>query len=196
MCANFLPAINTGQNNMGAAATGMSGVRTGQSFVKTTKAGGLGLVASARPKRSGSIVDLMSARDMVREFTKRGSNDDFGIDGYVIPKVEGTPRKKQPGGFIPKNKMPGPIESECRFRRNYPGTGSYTLPYDKTWTEQAGKKIAHTDFTKAPRRMMAQEIAENSQKPEKSSPSPQHYGSNKDYLLPKVGRGGYSLLQA
>ena len=78
---------------------------------------------TSRPKRSSSIVDLMSARDMVREFTRAGSTDDFGISGYVMPKNEATPKKKQPGGFIPKNKMPGPIESEMRFRRNYPGAG-------------------------------------------------------------------------
>ena len=195
--SHFLPAINQeGGRNMQQGMTGMTGVRTGQSFMKTPKAGGLGAFNTSRPKRSSSIVDLMSARDMVREFTKKGSTDEFGIEGYVLPKGESSPKKKLAGGFIPKNKMPGPIESEMRFRRNYPGPCQYTLPQDKTWTEQAGKSLVHADFTKAPRRMMAQEIAENSLRPEKSSPSPQAYSVNKDYMLPKVGKGGYSLLQA
>ena len=44
----------------------MTGVRTGQSFMKTPKAGGaLGAFNTSRPKRSSSIVDLMSARDML-----------------------------------------------------------------------------------------------------------------------------------
>mmetsp|Transcript_6091 Transcript_6091/g.8191 ORF Transcript_6091/g.8191 Transcript_6091/m.8191 type:complete len:131 (+) Transcript_6091:422-814(+) len=82
------------------------------------------------------------------------------------------------------------------FRKNYPGAGQYTLPQDKTWTEQGGKKAAHADFTKAPRRMMAQLIADNATKPEKSTPSPQAYLVNKDKFLPSVGKGGASLLQA
>jgi len=50
----------------------------------------------------------MSARDMVREFTRKGSSDNFGIEGYTLPKAD-SPRKKVQHGYIPKNKMPGPI---------------------------------------------------------------------------------------
>jgi len=60
------------------------------------------------PIRSASIVDMMSARDMVREFTRKGSSDNFGIEGYTLPKAD-SPRKKVQHGYIPKNKMPGPI---------------------------------------------------------------------------------------
>ena len=91
-------------------ATGMSHVRSGLNFGK----------ASAIPKRSSSIVDLMSAKDMVREFDRRGSNDGFGIEGYYLPKND-SPTKKSAHGYIPRNKMPGPIQAEMKFRKDYPG---------------------------------------------------------------------------
>ena len=110
-----------------AGATGMSNVRSGLNFAKARH-------VSAAPKRSSSIIDLMSAKDMVREFDRRGSNDGFGIEGYYMPKND-SPTKKQPHGYIPKNKMPGPIQAEMKFRKDYPGVVQYALPIEKDWSE-------------------------------------------------------------
>ena len=134
---------------------------------------------------------------MISAFQNKGVSDDcFGIDGYAIPTVEASPKKKHAYGCFNRSKAPGPIESEMKYRRNYPGAGAYHLTQEKTWTEQAGKKGAHADFTRAPRRMMAQQFAENANKPERSTPSPQAYNINLEKYLPAVGKGGASLLQA
>ena len=83
------------------------------------------------PIRSASITSLLTPKEMVEQFTRRGSQD-FGIEGYQAVK-HGPPRKKSLNGMIPKNKTPGLIESETRYRRNFPGAGAYTLKHDKTW---------------------------------------------------------------
>lgn len=98
--ANFLPAINTGFNSGSGqgtgmpGATGMSAVRTGLSFGgKTPKHVPTPPAIGISPIRSSSIVNLMSARDMVREFDRRGSNDTYGIEGYYVAKND-SPSKK------------------------------------------------------------------------------------------------------
>ena len=83
------------------------------------------------PIRSASITTLLSPKEMVKQFSRKGSQD-FGIEGYQAVK-HGPDRKKSLNGMIPKNKTPGLIESEARYRRNFPGAGAYTLKHDKTW---------------------------------------------------------------
>ena len=87
------------------------------------------------PLRPASITEVMSPKEMVQAFTRKGSMDDFGIDGYVIPKVD-SPKKKTQHGYINKHKGLGPIQSEMKFRQDYPGAASYELPIEKTWSEQ------------------------------------------------------------
>ena len=130
---------------------------------------------------------------MVNAFTKRGSQD-FGIDGYNMP-VSGSP-KKTSSGVIPKNKSPGPIEAEAKYRKQFPGSGAYTLREDKTWADQLTKSESRPNLGKAPRMMMADLVALNNSKPEKSTPSPNDYKVYKEKFLPSLGKGGGSLLSA
>lgn len=74
---------------------------------------------------------------MVKEFTGKGATD-FGIEGYNMPK-QGSPTKHA-RATINKNKTPGPIEAEAKYRRNFPGAGAYTLPHDLPWNEQFAAK--------------------------------------------------------
>ena len=99
-------------------------------------------------------------------------------------------------GVIPKNKTPGPIESEARYRKQFPGAGSYSLKHDKPWNEQVEARHAHPNMSKQPRITMAGELARNAGIPEKSTPSPNDYTFDKLKILPNLGRGGAALLQA
>ena len=81
------------------------------------------------PLRPASIIEVLSPREMVREFTKRGATDDFGIEGYNIPKGD-SPKKKTLHGYINRHKGLGPIQSEMKFRKDYPGAASYDLPIE------------------------------------------------------------------
>ena len=78
--ASFLPAIvNTMPNNHGN--TGMTGVRTGESFIKSRRNTGMFQAQTGRasPMRAKSIVALLSPREMVKQFSNRGADDNFGI---------------------------------------------------------------------------------------------------------------------
>ena len=55
-----------------------------------------------------------------------------------MPK-SGSPKSIKVNGVIAKNKTPGPIEAEAKFRKNYPAADSYELPYDKPWTDRMSK---------------------------------------------------------
>ena len=147
------------------------------------------------PIRSQSITALLSPKEMIREFSKRGSNDEFGIEGYYMPK-SGSPKSIKVNGVIAKNKSPGPIEAEAKFRKAYPAADAYELPFDKPWTDRMSKQQKHSDFAQAKRKTEAAIIEENSKKPEKSTPSPNDYNVKKEKILPNLGRGGGSLLQA
>ena len=129
----------------------------------------------------------------MRSLDRRGS-EDFGIQDYKVPKVGAESKAR--AGFIPKNKSPGPIEAEAKFRKNIPGVGAYDLPETTPWTERGGKKATHPSLEKAPRLMMADIVARNSSKPEKSTPSPLEYSPNKDKFLPTLDRGGAALLSS
>ena len=198
MASSFLPAIETkGPPSAMAApmmvATGMSAIRTGQDFVKsrndfTARTGKLS------PIRSASITALLSPREMVSQLTKNGSQE-FGIDGYQMPK-SGSPRKVTVNGVIPKNRTPGNIEQEAKYRKQFPGAGDYTLVHDKPWNEQLTPKQMKPNMDKSPRTTMADLIESNAQKPEKSTPSPLEYNVKKEKFLKDIGRGGASLLQA
>ena len=59
---------------------------------------------------------------MVRELKNKGASDNFGIEGYTMPK-SGSPKKTKIAGVIGRNKSPGPIEAEIKLRKNYPGAG-------------------------------------------------------------------------
>ena len=111
-----------------------------------------------------------------------------------MPK-SGSPRKVS-NGFIPKNKSPGPIEAEAKYRKQFPGSGAYTILEDKTWGDQLTKSSSRPNLDKAPRMMMADIVARNNQKPEKSTPSPNDYKVNVEKFLPSLGKGGGSLLAA
>ena len=52
---------------------------------------------------------------MVNAITKTGGTD-FGIEGYNMPKV-GSQKKVTINGVIPKNKSPGNIEAEAKYRK-------------------------------------------------------------------------------
>ena len=130
---------------------------------------------------------------MVREFTRRGSNDEFGIEGYYMPKT-GSPKSIKVAGYLEKTKRIGPIEAEAKFRKNYPAADSYELPYDKPWTDRMSKAQLHSNFGTSKRKTEAAIIEENAKKPEKSTPSPNDYNVKKDKILPNLGRGGGSLL--
>jgi len=188
---SFLPAIQNNGNNM-AGITGMSGVRTGQSFQKSRNDFQI-RTGRVSPIRSASITALLSPREMVREFTRQGSND-MGIQGYNMPKA-GNPRKVI-NGMMNKNKSPGNIESEANYRRNFPGAGQYNVLEDVPWNERGGKGAARGNMEKAPRLMMADICAINASKPEKCTPSPHVYSVNKEKILPSLGKGGASLMQA
>ena len=112
-----------------------------------------------------------------------------------MPK-SGSPKSIKVNGVIAKNKSPGPIEAEAKFRKNYPAADSYELPYDKPWTDRMSKAAMHADFAQAKRKTEAAIIEENAKKPEKSTPSPNDYTVKKEKILPNLGRGGGSLLQA
>ena len=66
------------------------------------------------PIRSAAITRMLSPREMVQEFTKKGS-DDYGVEGYTMPK-SGSPLRIR-NSVIPKNNSPGPIEAEAKYRR-------------------------------------------------------------------------------
>ena len=112
-----------------------------------------------------------------------------------MPKTE-SPKKGNQAGIIPKNKLPGPIEAEARYRKNFPGAGAYVIMHDKPWNEQMTPQQLHSNMTKAPRQTMADELIAKSKHPEKSTPSPNDYTVNREKLLPSLGRGGGSLLAA
>ena len=38
-------------------------------------------------------------------------------------------------GVIGKNKAPGNIEAEAKYRKQFPGSGAYVLTHDKTWDQ-------------------------------------------------------------
>lgn len=141
------------------------------------------------PIRSASITALLSPKEMVREFTKRGSQD-FGIQDYNLPK-SGLPQRGR-SGVIPKNKTPGPIESEARYRKQFPGAGAYTLKHDKPWNEQAEPGQSKPSMAKSPRISVVDEIAKSASK----TPSPNDYTFDKLKFLPSLSRGGAALLQA
>ena len=145
---SFLPDIASprGGGDMGNV------FRTGQSFAPgmnvQTRAELMG--QGRHPMRSASITTLLSPKEMVQQFTRRGSQD-FGIEGYQAVK-HGPPRKKSLNGMIPKNKTPGPFEQETRYRRNFPGAGAYTLKHNKTWDMQIATNKKKPNFTKSPRK--------------------------------------------
>ena len=205
MSTSFLPAINTkdsGFNNTNGThalvplnqMTGMSGVRTGESFQKKSGTRNKFNLRTGRvsPIRSASITDLLSPKEIIQEFTRKGSQD-FGIAGYNMPK-SGSPLKTSKA-TINKNKTPGPIEAEAKYRRNFPGAGAYTLPHDLPWDEQFKAMQKRPNMNKAPRLTMGDEVAAMVKKGI-ATPSPNDYDVNKDYTLPNVSKGGGSLLQA
>ena len=118
---------------------------------------------------------------MVNAITKTGGTD-FGIDGYNMPKV-GSARKVNIAGVIPKNKTPGNIEAEAKYRKQFPGAGAYTLVHDKPWNEQLTPKQMKPNMDKSPRRTMADEIENAAQKPEKSTPGPLEYNIKMEKVL-------------
>ena len=111
-----------------------------------------------------------------------------------MPK-SGLPARGR-SGVIPKNKTPGPIESEARYRKQFPGAGAYSLVHDKPWNEQQEPRHMHPNMSKQPRITMAGELERNADKPEKTTPSPNDYTFDKLKLLPSLGRGGAALMQA
>ena len=127
MQISFLPDIASPRASMGNVYA------TGTSFSPNmnvmTKAELMG--QGRHPIRSASITTLLSPKEMVKQFSRKGSQD-FGIEGYQAVK-HGPQRKGSLNGMIPKNKTPGLIESEARYRKNFPGAGAYTLKHDKTW---------------------------------------------------------------
>ena len=118
----------------------------------------------------------------------------MGIEGYQMPK-SGSPRKIS-SSVIPKNKSPGPIEAEAKYRKQFPGAGAYVHPFERPWNEQMPQRNIKGDMAKGARKTMADVIQENALKPEKSTPSPNDYNVQKEKFLPSLGRGGASLLQA
>lgn len=191
---SFLPAINSTML-VNSGNTGMSAIRTGESFVKSRNNFQLRTGRNS-PLKSQSITALLSPREMVKQFGGRlgGAEEEFGVRGYVMPKHE-SPSKVRTG-IIGKNKSPGPIEAEAKYRRQFPGAGAYMMPEDKTWTDRKSPREIHNDMAKSPRKTMADEIENAAKKPEKSTPSPNDYNANKLKFLPNLGKGGSSSLAA
>ena len=98
--------------------------------------------------------------------------------------------------IIPRNKSPGPIEAEAKYRKQFPGSGAYTIMHDKPWNEQLSPRELHSNMDKAPRKMMADILKDNAKHPEKSTPSPNDYSVNREKFLPSLSKGGAALLQA
>ena len=72
---NFLPAISNNQGNVNTLVPlnqMMTGMKTGESFARTRNhfQARTGRVS---PVRSASITALLSPKEMVKEFTRRGS---------------------------------------------------------------------------------------------------------------------------
>ena len=63
---SFLPAINGANNGNKAQATGMSGLRTDQSFMRSGRNAFETRTGQVSPVRSSSITALLSPREMVR----------------------------------------------------------------------------------------------------------------------------------
>ena len=128
--------MNTGllNNTVQTSKLITDGLKTGQSLRTTGRNEFSMRTGRVSPIRSASITALLSPREMVKEFTRRGSGgNDFGMEDYNMPK-SGLPLRNK-SGVIGKNKSPGPIESEARYRKQFPGSGAYDLFHDKTWTE-------------------------------------------------------------
>ena len=67
---------------------------------------------------------------------------------------------------------------------------------EKDWSARKQPREIHADMSKEPRMMMADVIAKNALKPEKSTPSPNDYTTNKERFMKKVSGSGAALLAA
>jgi hypothetical protein len=70
-----------------------------------------------------------------REYINIGKNDSkMGIEGYFMPILDSPSKTVKPGFMIGKQKMPGCIEAEAKYRSKYPGPGGFKLSIETDWT--------------------------------------------------------------
>ena len=123
---------------------------------------------------------------MAQLINKSGGGGGFGIEDYEMPHMGLALKVKQVA--MNKNKTPGPIEAEAKYRSQFPGAGQYQLKSAQTWDIQNEAKNKHTDFTKSPRVTEADEIATREKKG-RANPAPTAYKPNMEKFLPSIGKG-------
>jgi len=127
---------------------------------------------------------------MAKMINKSGGGGSFGLEEYDVPKQGLATKAKQVA--INKNKTPGPIEREAKYRAQFPGAGQYKLMSAQTWDVQNEAKNKRADFSKSPRITEADEL-EIREKKGKGTPSPFAYKPAKEKFLPSIGKGHMGL---
>ena len=127
---------------------------------------------------------------MAQMINKSNAAGSFGLEDYACPKTGSPTKIKQVA--IGKNKAPGPIEAEAKYRKQFPGAGQYVIMSAQTWDVQNEAKNKRADFSKSPRVTECDEI-ELLAKKGKATPAPTAYKDNKLKFLPSIGKGHMSL---
>jgi hypothetical protein len=113
----------------------------------------------------------------------------FGIELYNVPKVERAYLLKPHQGKIDKQKRINFAEHEARRKSYVPSPSQYNTVHE--WNQLIPKQTGK--FLKGERMTIAGEIIKNSKKPEKSTPSPNHYNISVWKKIDDKALGNYKL---
>jgi len=131
----------------------------------------------------------MSPKEMVALGSK-ASAQTFGIKEYHLPTVGNL--KKTLSYTVNKSKAKGPIEAEAKKRSVFPGAGQYTVPEQAPWEDRI-KRAGKSDFSRAKRVTLNEEIGLLNKIPEKSTPAPSNYSPEKKITMRRTDVGGTAL---